>query len=243
MNIQNFEELVMLMNQSNEDVVRLFQNEGLLRRSKRCRNRACRNECALIKKENAKLGHFSRCIRCRKESRLLEGSFFENCRLRFKDIIYVIWLWANTTQSLTSSTILGVSRAAVYQHYRYIRDICSWKLIETPELFKLGGVGHIVQIDETVVTKRKYHRGRLIPEKWVLGIYDTTLKKGVAIYVHRRNANTLIEKIIEHVGIGSEIWTDGFRGYNIISKLGGVSPYIHKTVNHRRNFVDPITGA
>lgn len=101
--------------------------------------------------------------------------------------------------------------------------------------------GHIVQIDETVVIRRKYHRGRIIPEKWVLGMYDTTTKRGVAVYVQRRNTATLEENIQKYVDIGSEIWTDEIRAYNALSRLGGVFPYIHKTVNHRRQFVDPVT--
>jgi len=52
----------------------------------------------------------------------------------------------------------------------------------------------------------------------------------------------LEEAIIKHVLPGSEIWTDCWRGYAGLNNLGGVSPYVHKTVNHSRNFVDPESG-
>ncbi len=39
---------------------------------------------------------------------------------------------------------------------------------------------------------------------------------------------------------GTEIWTDEWRSYRGICNLPG--GYVHGTVNHSQNFVDPITG-
>lgn len=108
--------------------------------------------------------------------------------------------------------------------------------------FFLGGVGHVVQIDESVVTKRKYNVGRLVPEKWVLGLYDVTVKRGYIVFIPDRSAQTLQRIIAEHVLPGTEIWTDCWRGYMGLQNLDGVSPYVHKTVNHSQHFVDPQTG-
>lgn len=89
-----------------------------------------------------------------------------------------------------------------------------------------------------MVTKRKYCRGRVIAERWVIGIYDTNLKKGFIQYVPNRSAITLQNVICNHVRRGTEIWTDRWRGYSNLSNLG----FVHKTVNHSNNFVDPVTG-
>lgn len=96
----------------------------------------------------------------------------------------------------------------------------------------------MVQIDESVITKRKYHVGRVVREKWVLGIYDTTLNRGYVQYVENRNARTLETIIRRHVRPGTEIWTDMWRGYRGLTGLG----YVHRTVNHSRYFRDPVTG-
>ena len=42
----------------------------------------------------------------------------------------------------------------------------------------LGGKDVILQIDESVIAKQKYHRGHLPAgaQKWVFGIYDTAKK-------------------------------------------------------------------
>ena len=101
---------------------------------------------------------------------------------------------------------------------------------------QLGGEGVIVQIDESVISKRKYHRGRgvrkTIKEKWVLGIYDTAQKVGVVLYVVKRDKATLVPLIREHVKPRSEIWTDQWSSYRGLDQYG----YTHKTVNHSKEF-------
>jgi hypothetical protein len=107
--------------------------------------------------------------------------------------------------------------------------------------FHLGGPGHLVQIDESVITKQKYHVGRRIPPKWIIGIYDVTTKKGYAAYIPNRSSKTLLQHIQKVVLAGTEIWTDELRSYWCLAVLGGASPYTHKTVNHSRYFRDPLT--
>ena len=44
----------------------------------------------------------------------------------------------------------------------------------------LGGVGQIVEINESVMIKRNYERGDLCQQhdQWVFGMYDRETKKG-----------------------------------------------------------------
>lgn len=70
--------------------------------------------------------------------------------------------------------------------------------------------------------------------------YD--IEKRLVLYLKNRKGRTLTKLIEENVAVGTEIWTDNWKGYCRLNRLGRVSPYIHKTVNHSKNFVDPITG-
>ena len=115
-------------------------------------------------------------------------------------------------------------RASVNQYYRYCRDICSWKLLNDDTTFLFGGPGCIIEIDESVVTKRKYNRGKRVVSKWVLGIYDKSRKFGLVRYVEKRDQKTLIPIIQKHVLRGTEIWTDEWKAYSKLKKLG----YIHR---------------
>lgn len=76
-------------------------------------------------------------------------------------------------------------------------------------------------------------RGRYVPERWVLGILDTTSRKGIIKFVDDRTTDTLIPIIQKHVIQGSEIWSDGWRAYNALGQLG----YTHRVVNHNTEFV------
>lgn len=52
---------------------------------------------------------------------------------------------------------------------------------------------------------------------------------------NKRDEQILITFIKKHVAPGSEIHTDIWKGYCNLKNYG----YIHKTVNHSENFVDP----
>ena len=57
-----------------------------------------------------------------------------------------------------------------------------------------------------------------------------------------RSAATLIPVITQHILPGTTIVSDLWRAYNRIPTIPGMN-YVHETVNHSENFVDPITGA
>jgi transposase-like protein len=55
--------------------------------------------------------------------------------------------------------------------------------------------------------------------------------------VMNRAAETLLPIIHQHVEFGATVVTDEWRSYNRLSQN-----YLHLTVNHSLNFVDPRTG-
>ncbi|KAA3669764.1 uncharacterized protein DEA37_0006204, partial [Paragonimus westermani] len=137
----------------------------------------------------------------------------------------------------TTAELVGVTRATAIQWYQYCRDICSTKMLALQQ--QLGGPGHIVQIDETLMFKRKYHVGHAAEQHWVFGMYDSHSRKGYCLHVQDRSAATLIPIIQQWVAPGSTIYSDQWASYNGLAALG----FTHMTVNHQTNFVDPITQA
>ena len=104
----------------------------------------------------------------------------------------------------------------------------------------LGGVGTIVQIDESVMVKAKYNHSHQLHDKqrWVFGIYDPLDKVGFIQLVDKRDANTLLPIIQCVVAPGSTAWLHEWAAYHQLNQLG----YDHHTVNHSENFKDPVTG-
>jgi len=100
-----------------------------------------------------------------------------------------------------------------------------------------GGPGVVIQVDEIIITKRKFNRSRVVPEVWILGIYDTLSKVDVVKYVGHKDADTLTQVISRHVTPGTIIYTDGWAANRLLAQHG----HIHRTVNHSANFVDPVT--
>ena len=84
----------------------------------------------------------------------------------------------------------------------------------------MGGSGHVVQIDESLFPRKKYNRGRIVPEQWIFGGYDPAIKEGFLLPISRRNATTLIPLIIQWIRLGTEIWLDMWCSYNGIAAQG-----------------------
>ena len=143
-----------------------------------------------------------------------------------------------------------------------LRDVCARMFVEAQ---LMGGEGCIVQIDESLFAgKRKYNGGRLLAQDvgarpgprggrrrtsygdrmvgpWVFGmlLIRNDYREIRMFYVKKRDAATLIPIIRKHVLPGTEIHYDQWAAYRNLSKYG----YVHKTVNHSENFVDPNSGA
>lgn len=66
------------------------------------------------------------------------------------------------------------------------------------------------------------------------------------IYIRKRDAVTLCREIRQHGAPGTAIVTDEWAAYRRIPTLrdnnGASLNYTHLTVNHRNNFVNPVTG-
>ncbi|XP_062508808.1 uncharacterized protein LOC134185043 [Corticium candelabrum] len=128
----------------------------------------------------------------------------------------------------------------------YVRDICSWKLLQMPIRLR-GRVGlhpNVCQIDEFCFShKPKHHRGHPARHPvWVFGIVDTstTPATGYMEVVQRRDAATLLPIIQAHVLPNTTIHSDEWRAYHRAIQLPNIA--IHQTVNHSYHFRDPATG-
>ena len=77
---------------------------------------------------------------------------------------------------------------------------------------------------------------------WVFGGIDRDTRECFAVLVNRRDAATIIPIIHQFILPGTTIYSDQWAAYNAINNNNNEpGRYIHKTVNHSVNFVDPIT--
>ena len=127
--------------------------------------------------------------------------------------------------------------------HQYVDQDCGTVVPVFPRhlfLVRFGGPGLIMQIEESIMVKAKYHWGHQLgePQRLVFEIYDPVKKEGYMQLVQHRDADTLLPIIRQYVPVCTEIWSDEWPAYRGLSAMGNT----HWTVIHSRNFKDLVTG-
>jgi len=142
-------ELSTIITAGDEVVLKYFQHHGLLRQRADCV--PCGRAFTLVKDKVAVTGYMLHCPGCRKKEWLTKDSFFAGAHLSLHKLLAVVYFWTSDTSVGHCAHHVGVSCATFVQWYQYFRDVCSWKLLSMAIV--LGGVGKVVQIDESVMVK------------------------------------------------------------------------------------------
>ena len=207
---------------------------GILQRRFLC---SCGAPLKLRKRNDAKnKGYSFRCASyiCRKDISVFKESIFEGTHITVSKLVLFLYLWVKDFQK--ENTIMVQcefgSKTTIVASRRLCRSICSKYFIDNP--VQIGGPGRIVEIDECMLVRRKYERGRLVNSQWGFGGYDVEAKVGFMVPVPHRNADTLLPIIAEYILPGTTIISDLWRAYSTLSNIG----FVHLTVNHSIQFVN-----
>ena len=168
------------------------------------------------------------------------NSILYNRAISFSSFLELLWKFCNGTSVCDAARLLSMYPKTVRALYKALRQCMAEDLMDGARTRRIGGPGHIIEIDESKFGKRKYNRGRRVVGKWVLGGYCRTTNECFLVECsnNKRDHHTLLRLIKAHVLPGTIILTDKWKGYNALSSHG----FTHLVVNHRRGFVDPLTG-
>lgn len=221
-----------------ERCVEYIRAQGIFYRNRECPQ--CNGQMALMHAREK-----FRCPKknCRREESERKGSFFFGLRLPLNQILFLAYLWTNKIPPTVMKSMTGIAIQTVVDMRKYFRQLVGAHLEDLHD--QIGGEGIVVELDESKLGKRKYHRGHRVDGVWVLGgVERTTAKRAFMVTVPDRTAQTLQNIILQHVRPGSTIHTDLWRGYfglGAIQGLDGHALFTHLTVNHSLFFRDPET--
>ncbi|ESN96916.1 hypothetical protein HELRODRAFT_178716 [Helobdella robusta] len=178
--------------------------------------------------------------RCRATKTIRHGSFYSHSQLSLTNCILMTYFWSmyDVSQAMVASILdLDVGHT-LSDWFNLHRDLCIDWARDNPA--RVGGPGHIVQIDESCISSAKRSRNRNarpVRTRRVLGGIDTQTKDAFLVEVNKRDAATLLPLIQRHVLPGwfhkVQVWTDQWATYNSITAVTGLA---HQTVNHSITF-------
>lgn len=180
-----------------------------------------------------------RCYKknCGVQKSIFQHSFFATCRLGIHNLLWIAYLFLYNTPTSSIVKMTGISSKTICEWVFFIRQMLA-DMIDFCDV-KIGGPGVIVEVDETKLGKRKYHKGHHVEGVWVIaGVERTPEKKMFLVSVDNRDMDTLENIFRTFILHGSIIYTDGWKPYvSVCEKLH----FEHKIVNHKYHFKDPIT--
>ncbi|KAI1883873.1 hypothetical protein AGOR_G00236520 [Albula goreensis] len=145
---------------------------------------------------------------------------------------------------------LAASSRTLAKMAKKITEVCCQGLsrLKRRGAMRVGGRHHFVVLDESQFShKRKYNRGRFGNtwrriKKWVFGIMEVSRRrrKPILRLVRGRSRRHLLPIIRKYVRPGTAVLSDEWRAYHGVLAQHG---YRHFTVCHKRNFINPTTGA
>ncbi|GFX92601.1 DDE_Tnp_IS1595 domain-containing protein [Trichonephila clavipes] len=210
---------------------------GLIKETFNCVR--CKEPCSIVKRKKSSNGSIWRCKKCRAEKSIRVGSWFSCSKLNLQEILRLTWDLITGTKTCDIERKSGFSSATLADWRHFVHE----QVLDHVELTssKIGGVGKVVEVDESKFGKRKFHKGRHVEGQWVFGGVERDSGKLFLVAVHDRTQRTLMQIIMEWIEPGTTIISDCWKGYNhdVLTAEG----FNHLTVNHSLNFVDPDTGA
>lgn len=199
----------------------------------------CGGRYELFRDAHKRNEKYLKCIKCGSKKSVLHNSIFTRSKLKPNEVLHILYCWSIQNSRKVTAHECQVSKATVTNFFQAFRDACVDWLNDQGQK-PIGGNGYTVEIDESLMSTRKYNRGRMLSPQWVFGGYCVETKEKFVLSVPNRTAGTLLPIIQQYISPNSNISSDSWRAYNHIEDLK--ENYKHNTVNHKHNFVNPITG-
>jgi transposase-like protein len=173
-----------------------------------------------------------RCKKCRRDISVTAGTVFQDRRIPLRLIFQAMWYIVSQKQGVSALGLQGVLGLGSY------RIVWAWLHKLRTAMVRPGRdlLSGTVEVDETLVGGEQHgKRGRGAEGKeLVLVAVEDDEKNGIGRirlkHIPDATGETLEKAVAELIAPGSTVRTDGWRGYNGLSKKG----FHHVIINHAK---------
>ena len=190
------------LTETKESTISYLLENGLIKSEKKCWR--CKKALYLTCSD---LYYRHTTKKCLYKVKALKGTIFEGKDDNLGDYVVLCYFLIHKVKVKEIKTFLDFSSSTICVWKEKIESLLTQTL--PIEQQKIGGPGIIVEIDETKLGKRKYHRGHRVDGVWVVGgVERTPEKRCFFIAVEDRSKETLENIIQTYVEEGSTVYTD-----------------------------------
>ncbi|XP_066975909.1 uncharacterized protein [Macrobrachium rosenbergii] len=164
--------------------------------------------------------------RCRRKLSTRSGSLFERSMLSERIILLLVYCFAaKIPQHIVMNSLIDLATHTMVDWYRFCRDVC-WEILLADNK-KIGGPGHVVEIDEG-----KFGKGGGF---WVLGGIDRQTRETFFKIVPDCSPETLLPVLLDNVLPETTVISDSWESYSSARD----HYFSENEVDHSINFVSP----
>jgi transposase-like protein len=184
------------------------------------------------------------CRDCGKQYSVKVGTIFEDSAIKLDKWLTAMWLIANCKNGISSYELaghIGVTQKSAWFLLHRIREA-----MKNRSVVKLGNTGGPVEVDETFIggNPKNMHREKRLKLKAgikgghaekaiVFGMLDRDTRQVRTKIIPNVKRETLQTAILDRVGFGSTVYSDGWHGYDGLR----AAQFVHDTVNHVEEYV------
>ena len=184
-----------------------------------------------------------KCYSCRKQFSVKVGTPFEDSPLSLEVWLIALWMLCNCRNGVSSYEIgraTGIAQKSAWFVLQRLRLV-----MKDVRPAMLGASATPVEMDECFIggKPKNMHRSRRLKQKLamngyaektaIFGMLERGTRQVRATVIPNVHRDTLQRKILENVGFGSTVYTDGWPGYDGLN----AKQFIHETVNHMEEYV------
>ena len=150
------------------------------------------------------------CVKCKKPHDVRNFTAFSAFRLKLSEIIQVIALFSLGTSVTKIKEKTGLANSSVQK----IVNLCRLAILTFVEVNQpVLGKENAVEIDDTVIARRKYNKERLVQQQWLFGPIEREGGEILLRTVEKCDSVTLENIIRSFISEGVTVYSDKLAAY------------------------------